>query len=152
MTFLIFWSDVIAFLVLMGIHFLAWTSIEHKLPGDVTDEPEVRSFGQKAIGHAVRTCIVATTVLIPGSLLIAQLGITSSAPLPPETLQHIFRASLWFLLSIFAGLFMTGWIPMRGQTHDVSRDKRPAMVFGVQLFSLFVGVSHLVLSLIPMAF
>lgn len=136
----------------MVIHFVAWTSIEHKLPGDLSKDHQVRAFGQKAIGDSVRTCITATAVLIPGSLLIAQLGTTNLAALPPESLQHVFRGALWFLLSISAGLYMTGWIPMRGQKYDVSRDKWPEVMFGAQLFSLFVGISHIVLALIPIVF
>jgi hypothetical protein len=80
-------------------------------------------------------------------MLIVQLSSssgTTSGFLPLGVLLEVFRAALWFLVSLFFGLLVVSLVPFRSAAEDVRKSMGIGIPFGFQLFSLFVGMARFI--------
>lgn len=151
LDFLGTWWDVILYVVFFIIQIVSWIEIRPKLspPGktpaeNLQDLPN-RQFGATLMTGASTAGITAVSILIPASVLILQLGLNSSSkPLPQEALNDVFRAVIWFTLSLLLGLYIIFVAAMRGQRFNVARDFRIGIFYGPQLFAIVMGVVRLV--------
>ncbi len=147
MSFFSNWWDVIVFAVLAIIHIASWLEIKTKLSGAPMNCNEQRSLGATTLGSASTAGITAVSILIPASLLIVQLAAQPGMPLPFAAVSNVFRASIWFLVSLFFGLIIVFLIPMYAQKHNVARNLSTGIPFGPQLLALLIGMARLVIGL-----
>jgi hypothetical protein len=145
------WWDAGAFVILAALHIYAL--VEQRLArGDQAGQAaqagqdEERRSGAQIITASSAAGITAVAILVPASMLIVQLSSTS-ASLPLEVVLQVFRAALWFLVSLFFGLFVVSVVPFRSPAQDVRKSMQIGIPFGLQLFSLFVGMARLILGL-----
>ena len=143
MNYLYQWWDVIVFLLLGLVHIGGWLEIRSKLRVTPLNSRDEREFAASALNNASVAGVTAVSILIPASLIIIQLGAEKTG-FPNRALEEVFRASLWFLLSLAFGLFLLFLIPMRSQKHNVARDLLMGIPFGPQLAALLIGMIWLV--------
>jgi hypothetical protein len=139
MAFLCNWWDVIIFVLLGVVHIGGWLEIRNKLIAEPLNDRDERVFAASALNNASVAGVTAVSILIPASLLIIQLGAEKTG-FPHRALEEVFRASLWFLLSLAFGLVILFLIPMRSQKYNVTRDLLTGILLGPQLVSLLIGM------------
>ncbi|TVU91024.1 hypothetical protein [Vreelandella titanicae] len=143
MSYLYQWWDIIVFLLFAVFHVGGWLEIRSKLITDPLNCRDEREFAASALNNASVAGVTAVSILIPASLLMIQLGAERTG-FPSRALEDVFRASLWFLLSLAFGLFLLFLIPMRSQKYNVVRDLLTGIPFGPQLAALLIGMIWLV--------
>lgn len=140
--FLSNWWDIIAFLVLGTFHVAGWLSIRTRLQANPDNTYEARNLGATTLSSANTAGLTAVSILIPASLLFIQLS-SDKSPLPPIAIMNVFRASCWFIASLFSGLILAFLIPMRAHKYNVSRILHTGIPFGFQLVTLLIGMGRL---------
>lgn len=152
--------DVVIFSVLAAVHILAWiewNSIARKreqeenryisFSGASRGISDDKSMGSGAIMSAAGAGVAAVSILIPASMLVVQVSAESLAPLPLIALDNIFRAAIWFTVSLFLGLLTIYLTPIRAIEKNVITDSTIGIPFGLQLFALFSGMIRFVIGL-----
>ncbi|MCL7944757.1 hypothetical protein [Marinobacter sp. ATCH36] len=143
MNYLYQWWDIIVFLLFAVFHIGGWLEIRSSLRSSPLDCLEQRQFAASALNNASVAGVTAVSILIPASVIMIQLGAEKTG-FPNRALEEVFRASLWFLLSLAFGLFLLFLIPMRSQKYNVVRDMLTGIPFGPQLAALLIGMIWLV--------
>jgi hypothetical protein len=143
--------DVVFFILLGAIHIGAWIAESRKLAESPLDEADARTLGATTLTSASTAGITAVSILIPASFVIVQLASKTggtATSIPHAASYNVFVASVWFLFSLFCGLFFViSQIPMRALKHNVARDLRIGIPFGGQLLALFFGMVRLLFGL-----
>jgi hypothetical protein len=139
MEFLCKWWDVVAFGVVGIIHVASWLEARHLLSRDPKNSLPEREFAASSLNSASVAGVTAVSILIPASLLIVQVGY-EKPDFPHSALEDVFRASLWFLVSLALGLLLLFLVPMRSQKHNAARDVYIGILFGPQLAALLTGM------------
>lgn len=152
MDFLGNWWDFIVFGILTLIHIAANIESWQKIKSDLALQNALKTVDQKNLGATIlngssAAGISAVSILIPASLLIVQIGLGSSKPMPPGVLDNVFRASIWFLISLGAGLIFLWISGAQSQFRNVATNLLLMIFFGPQLIALGVGVVRLVIGI-----
>jgi hypothetical protein len=135
--------DLIVFVILAAIHIYVWVGERRAGRINQAGTEPARLSGAQIITASSAAGITAVSILVPASMLIVQLSSTSAA-LPLDVVLQVFTAALWFLVSLFFGLFVVSIVPFRSPTVDVRTSMQIGIPFGLQLFSLFVGMARLI--------
>ena len=143
------WWDALVFGILMLVHVGGWAELKISGKLDLESERSIekRRFAAESLSASGSSGITAVSILLPASLIILQLFTNSTNPVTDIALESMFRATIWFLISLSIGLLLMFFIPMRSQVYNVARDFRTGILFGPQLIALLVGVVWLVVSL-----
>jgi hypothetical protein len=134
------WIDAIFFFVFGGINAISWWSLgAGKFPTDA----QTRASAASSIGTTVGGGIAAVGILIPATLITAQIGHPTAA-----TLSQIFFADVWFTLSLVFGLHIVFMIGVKAGSENVLNHRRLLGIpYGLQLLSLLVGVIRLLVGI-----
>ena len=139
MAFLCNWWDVIVFGVVDLIHVASWLEARKRLTKDPKNSLAEREFAASSLNSASVAGVTAVSILIPASLLIVQVGYEKH-DFPHSALEDVFRASIWFLVSLALGLVLLFLVPMRSQKYNAARDHYIGILFGPQLAALLTGM------------
>lgn len=110
-----------------------------------------RELAANALNSASVAGITAVSILIPASLLIVQIAFDKTG-VPRESLEDVFRASAWFLVSLIFGIILIFLIPMQCPKNNVARILVTGIPFGPQLIALLIGVIWFVVGIYSTVF
>lgn len=97
-----------------------------------------------ALRSAAAGGLTVVGILLPLSILAIQIKAGGSSPeLSANTLADFFMASLWLVCSLACGLHVLFTAAIRGPREDVVRNRDVGILFGAQLFFLFVSCVRL---------
>jgi hypothetical protein len=139
------WWDVCVYALLGGIHVAAWLSVPLQRLGSF-DSAE-RSLSATALGSACTAGITAVSILIPACMLVLQFGLEGKQ-MPPFTAMCVFRAAVWFCISLTFGLFVLFVSPMRVNSKSVAHDHLTGVPLGLQLIAIFIGMIWFVVAVV----
>lgn len=142
--------DIIVFILLSIVHIGSWVEVKPGLSKDKPDFNE-RSLSATTLGASTTAGITAVSILIPASLLIVQIGLGDHSPLPPAAIDHVVRASEWFVASLSFGLLIIFLVPMKANLFNVARYFQIGILVGPQLITLWIGMIRLVQGLSTIA-
>lgn len=109
---------------------------------------EANKFASNSITASSVAGVTAVSILIPASFVIVQIAKQKDAPqLPPEAMSYVFTATVYFLGSLFCGLFLIFLVPLHGQARNLAEQTITGIPFGIQLIALVVGICCLVVGL-----
>lgn len=143
------WCDLLVLVSLLIVHVLAWSCLPIRRSPDTDDE---RRFSATTLTGTSTAGITAVSILIPASFVIVQIIVLHQSELPAGVLPIVFRAALYFLLSLIAGMLLIFLIPMRANARNVIMNRGFGILYGFQLFPLIVGVGCLVAGLSRLVF
>ena len=114
------------------------------------------NYSATALKDVSSAYITAVSILIPASFVIIQVaksveptkmpaGVTLGIPL-------LFRGVVWFLISLFFGIFTLYRVFTHGRYRDLSRSLLMNVLLGSQFISLFIGVLWLAAGLYYVVF
>jgi hypothetical protein len=146
MTVIFHWLDVIIFLLLLAVHIGGWLERRKDFAEHPLDGLEDRVLAATALNSASVAGVTAVSILIPASLLIVQIAFDKTG-FPRQALEDVFRASVWFLVSLVFGLVLIFLIPMQCPKHNVTRILLTGIPFGPQLIALLIGVIWFVIGI-----
>lgn len=156
-TFLKEHWPLVIFIIFSFIHITAFVSRRRemdrnrKTDGSAIpdrDKLEANKFTANAITASSVAGITAVSILIPASFVIVQIAKQKdAAQLPPEAMSYVFTATVYFLGSLFCGLFLIFLIPLHGQLRNMAEQEISGIPFGIQLIALVVGILCLVVGL-----
>lgn len=135
------WLAVVVFAVLTLIHIIAWWEFNYSAAKE--SDLGVRDFGSRTLSGTCTLGVTAVSILIPASMIIVQLGSRSGSSLSPDALDSVFRATIWFMVSLTFGLLVAWLIPMYCRSLDVARWRGTGFFYGPQLFALGAGMARL---------
>jgi len=150
--------DVLIFLFFSVLHIVTWLGIRGELRLQSQQDaarpahetlPD-RELGATTLSSSSSAGITAVSILIPASLLVIQFGLDPGQTLPATVVLNVTRSALWFLLSLFFGLFVLWLVPMRAHKFNVARLFELGIPFGIQLIALLVGMIRLTIGLLLM--
>ena len=152
MDFISNWWDAIVFGILTLIHIAANVESWQTIKSNTTLQNELKTVEQKNLGATILNSssaagISAVSILIPASLLIVQIGLGSSKLMPPGVLDNVFRASIWFLISLGAGLIFLWISGAQSQFRNAATNLLLMIFFGPQLIALGVGAGRLIIGI-----
>jgi hypothetical protein len=138
--------DFVLLVILLTIHVLAnIASIKAAKDNASCTPPDDKKFVASSMAEASTAGITAVSVLISAAFVIVQIANqTEVKELPPQTKSSVFRAAIYFFLSMFMGLFLKYVIPMRARA-NVAIVYAVVLPFGFQLIFLVVGILNLVI-------
>lgn len=143
------WVDLIIFGVPMLVQILAYLSKPDASPNPAAAAESLRG--------AATGGLTVVGILLPLSILAVQLRAGgSSTQLSANSLADFFMASVWLFLSLTCGLYVLFSAAIRGPREDVVRNRDIGLLFGAQLFFLFVScfrllwaISSVITTLLP---
>jgi hypothetical protein len=164
-SFMLKW-DILLFILIASIHIVA--NVEATKSGeDITlnsIKPEedtafnkrkffvdVHYYASTALKDASTAYISAVSILIPASFVIVQVSKPTPPAKPPAgvdlAIPYVFRAVVWFLVSLLSGIAVLYLVSMYGRLRDLTRSLMIGIIFGFQFITLIIGVLCLITGL-----
>lgn len=150
------WSFII-FIFFSFVHIAAFVSRTREMERTTTarvsavngkEKLEGNRFTANAMTASSVAGITAVSILIPASFVIVQIAKQKDAPqVAAEAMNYVFTATVYFLGSLFCGLFLIFLVPLHGQLYNLAEQKITGIPFGIQLIALIVGILCLVVGL-----
>jgi hypothetical protein len=110
-----------------------------KQPTLTNPQVEERSLAANVIGSFVTAGLTATSILIPASFVIIQIGL-GNGRVPGNSLGQVAISFYWFVFSIAVGIFNAARFPTMVGTINLSKDAF-SNIFGLmQLVAILLGV------------
>jgi hypothetical protein len=145
-----FW-DVLLYIGLFAIWAFVWATHGKRKPRSNDQPPpsipdvQERSLSANVIGSFVTSGLTATSILIPASFVIIQLGL-GNTKVPAESLGQVAFSFYWFVFSIAVGIFNTARFPtMVGRT-DLAKDRFSNVLGFMQLLAILLGVIRMAIA------
>lgn len=132
------WIDCLAALILGAIHVWSYLSNRGKYPDNLAD----RSAAATSLSSTITGGITAVGILIPVTLIAAQIGHPSQTGL-----EDIFFADVWFTFSLVFGLYGLFTVGVRGSTENILNRRDVGIVYGLELMTLLIGIVRLLIGI-----
>src|SRR5436190_23073342 len=113
---IVLYPDVLLFSAFTIIWGIAWNKRGKKVSQNKTQQapanPDVqeRTLTASVIGSFVTSGLTATSILIPASFVIIQIGL-GNARVSPDSLRQVAISFYWFVFSIAVGIFNAARFP-----------------------------------------
>ena len=130
--------DVLVFAIVGAVHSVAWWGGAH----GHANTPDERRAATSALGTTIGAGITAVGILLPLSLVGAQIRSPSSGPL-----EHVFFADLWFSISLTLGIYALFVVGARSSGENPYNRRDVGIAYGLQLLALVIGVGRLLVGL-----
>ncbi len=140
------YPDLLVFAFVFIIWAFVWGRKQAKKKSQNLNQPppsipkvEERSLAASVIGSFVTAGLTATSILIPASFVIIQIGL-GNGRVPANSLGQVAIAFYWFVFSIGVGIFNAARFPTMVGTTDLSKDPASNIMGVMQLVAILLGV------------
>jgi hypothetical protein len=139
------WIDLAFFFIFGALHALSWPY--KQLDDNVHADLEARNRAASTLSTATTSGLTAVGILLPLSLVAIQVIDVSRPPRQAGTVGlNLFVADMWLSISLLMGLVVMWHIGAKGTTRNILYSRWAGIPFGLQLFSLVLGVVRILVS------
>jgi hypothetical protein len=145
-----FW-DVLLYVGLFAVWIYVWATHGKRKPRSSDQPPppipdvQERSLSANVIGSFVTSGLTATSILIPASFVIIQLGL-GNTKVPTDSLGQVALSFYWFVFSIAVGIFNAARFPTMVGRFDLSKDRYSIVLGFMQLLAILLGVIRMAIA------
>lgn len=106
-----------------------------------------QDLGQRGVTAQLNAGLTSSTVLLAGAFALLGLARDPKILFSPAARTQVVIGAIWFIISIFTGIWNAGVIAPKSSSQDVSKGFSINIMLAIQLWTILIGGISILLSL-----